>query len=93
MSRERCCHAFFSVCPVLTQSKRLKNVTRPGSGKCIAKSKGVHREVEFSFGSLARRMAALFSLEQQRKRQDMAQGFSRHNQRSVCRAFYRTERR
>ena len=36
----------FLVRPVWAQSNRWKSVTRPGSGKCVAKSKGVHREVE-----------------------------------------------
>ena len=41
-----CCSALFVVRPVWAQSNRWKSVTHPGSGKCIAKSKGVHREVE-----------------------------------------------
>ena len=36
----------FVVRPVWVQSNRWKSVTHPDSGKCIAKSKGVHREVE-----------------------------------------------
>ena len=38
--------SLFMVRPVWAQSNRWKSVTRPGSGKCVAKSKGVHREVE-----------------------------------------------
>ncbi len=36
----------FRLRPVWVQSNLSKTEIRPGSGKCIAKSKGVHREVE-----------------------------------------------
>ena len=36
----------YLVRPVWAQSNRWKSATRPSSEKCIAKSKGVHREVE-----------------------------------------------
>ena len=37
---------FIYVRPLCAQSNRWKSVTCPSNGKCIAKSKGVHREVE-----------------------------------------------
>ncbi len=38
--------SLFFVCAPWARSNGCKSRTHPGSGKCIAKSKGVHREVE-----------------------------------------------
>lgn len=46
--------SFFSV-PSMAHFKRVKVPSTPGSGKCIANGKGVHREVESERSRMANR--------------------------------------